>query len=67
MHPETTRTVAARQVEEMHAVARAARLATSAQAGGEAATEPVRGADIGGRSIRLHRLLGRRVPGRAVA
>jgi hypothetical protein len=64
VHPETSRVVAARQVEEMHAVARTARLARQARDGRQAASGSTCGAGIGGWITRGQRLLARRVPGR---
>jgi hypothetical protein len=63
VHPVTSRVVAARQVEEMHAVAGTARLARQAQDGGEPASRSTRGVGIGGRNAR-RKLLRRWVPGR---
>ncbi len=63
MHPDITKTLAARRADEKHAAAAAARLARQARAGRAAGPLPGSAA-AGGRDTRRQRLLGRWVPGR---
>jgi hypothetical protein len=64
MNAEIMRIIAGRQVDEMHSVARAARLARQARDGRASAAQSLPGAGIPGRSARRPRLLARWAPGR---